>query len=80
MHTTQLTINDYPVFVTFTYDEDYGFCIETVEAHLPGFDTAKTTHAVDVSPLLGLRDFDALERQIAKHYDRIVAGLQENEL
>lgn len=80
MHTTQLTLNDYPVIVTFTYDEDDGFYIKTVEAQLPSPTNSKTTHAVDVSPLLGMRDFDALERQVAKHYDRIVAELQENEL
>lgn len=80
MHTTQLTINDYPVFVTFTYDEDDGFYIETVGAQLPSPNNSKTTYAVDVSPLLSVSDFNALERQITKNYDRIVAELQENAL
>lgn len=81
MPTARLTLNDHPVHVFFTYDEDDGLNIVTVEALLPptGRNPAisEAKLFVDVSPLLGTKDFDELEHQIWKNYDRIVAEANE---
>lgn len=82
MATTKLTLNDHPVYVFFTYDEDDGLEIHTVEAKLKPTDSNPVTGVdpvfVDVTPVMSPGDFVNLERQIYKNFDRIVAEARED--